>query len=1071
MNLEYLQALPSPPPGIRYYTSVEQILRARELLAYQHLLLRAWKEMHLSGVLTLDGLPTVYIRDERRPLSPERTAEAHRTFWNQGVATVLVIRDPLRVRVFSALSAPMAPDRADAHTIDRHAVETINIATLAAWAEKLYIQLGNGHYYSGDRARHFDPREGVDAYLLDNLTAVLEQLTAKPSGLLTSMAHAFLGRILFTCYLCDRGIINLSNYFPGRPWVSLRDLFSELRPEQISEELYGKLFPKLKGEFNGSLFDDDLDAEWAAIEPCHLDAIRRFLNGDSVRHGQRSLGFWAYNFKLIPIETISAIYETFLEQEDGGKKRQSGAYYTPRFLAEMSLDIALEGITNLRNRTYVDPASGSGIFLVLLFKRLAAEWRSSQRRRPPVARMAEELQRILALLRGVDKNLTACRIACFSLYIAYLDMFHPPDIREHIRATGAKLPNLLDCAEPRKKKPDIPVVWKRDFFEMTKVWQGQFDIVIGNPPWVGRGQNQIAHEFMEHAPSLAVPGGRICLILPAKVLLNRTDTFQARWLRSITLDRLIQLADYCYVLFENARCPSCIALLTKAVPDIATHEVEYVTPKVARLDVRDGVIPVSPEDRKWIPLRHLLDAAEQGAISVAWKVHLWGTRRDAKLLQYFFTLPRLGDLAGEPEAPVQERKRWVKGQGFQPLGPRSEPDEHPQSIAWTLDNELFVSPNMLEGLYAFPRQMAANLGEHFRLKKYRTDNIHRARSEELYDPPLVLLNQGFTTATYFDYRVRFQAALQSIAGPPADAAVLTAFLRSKLARYFVFHTASNIGTERDKVHVVEFLRLPFFLPSSPVACSDAEGIMAAVAKKMEAQKIKMEGEALSIWQEPVRVGVPSEFRLRRDDEVRDEETQETAKETWLKRQREEWEALQSELEPLIFKYFDLSADEVALIDETCEVFLPSATPTSLEASISMPTMQPLEAVQLEPYAETLTSTLAGWSNGGRPIVASGDVDRELGVAVLKLEQATLPRNFAAKPLSRELLLAMQQLRRAATDEAGHLAYYRDAWFFDGPRIYVVKAALRGHWTRTAALNDATDIYSAIAETHRYASRT
>lgn len=137
----------------------------------------------------------------------------------------------------------------------------------------------------------------------------------------------------------------------------------------------------------------------------------------------------------------------------------------------------------------------------------------------------------------------------------------------------------------------------------------------------------------------------------------------------------------------------------------------------------------------------------------------------------------------------------------------------------------------------------------------------------------------------------------------------------------------------------------------------------------------------------------------------------------------------------------------------------------------MPTMQPLEAVQLEPYAETLTSTLAGWSNGGRPIVASGDVDRELGVAVLKLEQATLPRNFAAKPLSRELLLAMQQLRRAATDEAGHLAYYRDAWFFDGPRIYVVKAALRGHWTRTAALNDATDIYSAIAETHRYASRT
>ena len=39
----------------------------------------------------------------------------------------------------------------------------------------------------------------------------------------------------------------------------------------------------------------------------------------------------------------------------------------------------------------------------------------------------------------------------------------------------------------------------------------------------------------------------------------------------------------------------------------------------------------------------------------------------------------------------------------------------------------------------------------------------------------------------------------------------------------------------------------------------------------------------------------------------------------------------------------------------------------------------------------------------------------------------------------------------------------DRRVFDGPRILIVKPALRGQWTRTAALNDATQLYAHIAE--------
>ena len=56
--------LPEPPRGLQYYRSRRQLLQSPEIYAYQHMLLRAWEEMHLSGVLTLNGIPTVYLREE-----------------------------------------------------------------------------------------------------------------------------------------------------------------------------------------------------------------------------------------------------------------------------------------------------------------------------------------------------------------------------------------------------------------------------------------------------------------------------------------------------------------------------------------------------------------------------------------------------------------------------------------------------------------------------------------------------------------------------------------------------------------------------------------------------------------------------------------------------------------------------------------------------------------------------------------------------------------------------------------------------------------------------------------------
>ena len=246
MSVAHLKPLPGPPQGFGYYRSKREVVQDSALLPYQHLLLHAWKEMKLTAVLTLDGIPTVYVRDEKRPLGPVQTAEVHRQFWNQGVATVLLLRDPANVRVFSSMTKPVKPSAANEGDINDRLVETIDLATRATWAESFYLRLATGQYYSGDNEAKFDPQQGVDAYLIDNLAAVRDRLTQGNGALKPSMAHAFLGRVLFTCYLCDRGMIELPDYFPKRPWKSLRDLLMTENDVDAHSALYGTLFPRLR---------------------------------------------------------------------------------------------------------------------------------------------------------------------------------------------------------------------------------------------------------------------------------------------------------------------------------------------------------------------------------------------------------------------------------------------------------------------------------------------------------------------------------------------------------------------------------------------------------------------------------------------------------------------------------------------------------------------------------------------------------------------------------------------------------------------------------------------------------
>ncbi len=175
---------------------------------------------------------------------------------------------------------------------------------------------------------------------------------------------------------------------------------------------------------------------------------------------------------------------------------------------------------------------------------------------------------------------------------------------------------------------------------------------------------------------------------------------------------------------------------------------------------------------------------------------------------------------------------------------------------------------------------------------------------------------------------------------------------------------------------------------------------------------------------------------------------------WLQRQREKSRKVQAGLERLIYDYYGLSEQEIALVEDTCDILDKSDTPGSLDAARSIPTLRPLDGGDLEPYAKMLTDTLNGWASGTLRVSASGGVDSEVGLGLVWLDQTKSADDFKACVISSELIRALQRLEEVSTERSGGLAYRRRPWVFDGTHIYIVKPAAKGEWTRTAALSDA-----------------
>ena len=159
---------------------------------------------------------------------------------------------------------------------------------------------------------------------------------------------------------------------------------------------------------------------------------------------------------------------------------------TPGFVADMILDHTLTpaiqefGLPGLR---VIDPACGSGTFVLCAFDRLREAWRAAA----PDASSWEHIRRALASIHGVDKNAVAVIICRFRLLMAAVTAAGTERLSEVpelpiVIAAGDSLMRSRSAGEPTVEKGSILT----DTHDATINLLGirSYDVVVGNPPYI-----------------------------------------------------------------------------------------------------------------------------------------------------------------------------------------------------------------------------------------------------------------------------------------------------------------------------------------------------------------------------------------------------------------------------------------------------------------------------------------------------------------------------------------------------------------------------------------------------------
>ncbi|HET6248286.1 MAG TPA: N-6 DNA methylase [Tepidisphaeraceae bacterium] len=804
---------------------------------YAHIFRSAAVRMNLRGVYALNQppskqsnretiVPIVYVCEAA---TESEAVECRRLTWNQNASPFVIVKTPTRIRLFSSFNYSVGKSSTP-QTLDR-AIEFEQIATeLTAFSSRAIDQ---GAIWK-DFGWFVTPQQRVDWTLLDSLEKLDAHLIDSELDWRTS--HALIGKYVYLWYLRQREILS-----DGRldEWGINKDhLFSQNATLVAFKETFGQLDNWL----NGSIFPLDWTRENAPKQH-HLRKVAAVFAGDTI-DGQLHLPFDAYDFSVIPVETLSAIYERFLHAHEPKNKtsrgKELGAYYTPVSVVNFMLEELDDKRPLEQGMTCFDASCGSGAFLVQCYRRLIE---NKVRQDGLTVRPPRELRDILEQsIFGVDRDEDACRVTELSLILTLLDYVKPPD--------------LLPVGKYKHVLPDLhnKNIFQADFFDPESLWassaiEKQFDWVVGNPPWVevkppkpddedkdenadarkwiadnSHGMpvsgNQLAEAFLWKVTKHLKQDGLAGMLVPAMTLFKN----QSRLLRKAFFKRLdvwciVNFANLAESLFaKRSREPAAAffyslppktrrpeednRMILTYSPFVVNQEANRPVGKSQREDTWS--ITVNGSEVRSVPIN---DAATGDAL--VWKLAMWGSDLDGRLLasvaRRFETLDAMGRrLQINIHAGVELRKKR-ESTGADAL-------EGAEAITFVkeLEDKWEILTPKLRGcgrIYSFPDNSLIKISKERANVRAGRDVLPVVVSR----PPHVIVDAARRFAVYSEEFIAVPHAWVGIAGTEEQAELLKAlalYLVSDFGSYHQFLISPEMGIYKSKADLKALRQLP-----------------------------------------------------------------------------------------------------------------------------------------------------------------------------------------------------------------------------------------------------------------------
>lgn len=774
------------------------------------------------GVLARDpddnktDAPLAVVCDFASPVSPGVLKATRKLAWNFTRSPLLITVEPTRLRAWTCCEPPaddtsLLPDPAEIEEVGGDLSIDTSLAQQAARSLH-WIELVSGRFFELRQERF--QRDGcADRLLLRNLRDLRKKLIDDPKMRMdVDICHDLLARLVFIQFLFDRKDTN------GQAALSaeeLQDLHQKgiLAAEHTTldsvldnyDDTYA-LFEWLNERFNGDLFPGsglsqaERQKAWTRekryVKKKHIKKLAEFVRGTIDMRGRQHLMWREYAFDVIPLEFISSIYEQFVS-------KKSGTVYTPPHLVDYMLDGVLPWNETEWDLKILDPACGSGVFLVKALQRLVYRWKESHGGTPPEP---DDLRQILEKnLLGVDNDPHAVRVASFSLYLAMCDEIDPKRYLSEVDFPSLRGNRIIES----------------DFFRDDRVGfrtdedAGTYDIVVGNAPWgrdtikvanvdrwVEEGweptHNNIGPLFLPKAAKLAKRDGVVSLLQPSGLLINDSgpaNGFRRKLFETFDIDGVVNLSALRFGLFQKAVGPACIIVLAPAPP--SGDPFPYTCPKELQTVENSRRMVIEPMDVQWV---HPDDAACDVKI---WSALFWGGPRDLSLIRRLAGEETLNKLLHRKKIKKRNGINWGKEKQ------RNEPHIFGRQI---LDADDFPSRTFL---FLDPMRLLKNL-------KRRVQET-ASSDYSSFAPPQVFIKQGWQKGTK-----RFHAAIVT-GGPRSkgalcsksytnvhtpdweDRGVLDSIcltFNSRFAVYYLQLTSGRMATYRPEVNVDDLMKVP-----------------------------------------------------------------------------------------------------------------------------------------------------------------------------------------------------------------------------------------------------------------------